>query len=301
MTKIVVGKTAQPGWRRFFLGTVVDQLLEKSGAIDIYVIRGEFESLRRGPSAPPATVPTDWTHYTIAALVVASCTFFGWLNHVLGLAEANIIMVYLLGVAFVASRQGRGPAIAASVAGVLFFDFFFVPPYFTLTVNDPQYYVAFAVMLAIGLLISTLTARLKEQLTASQKQEHRTADLYRFTKQLSEITGVEFLIRAAGHQLRQMFRAEVLIYLRETNGSIILRLGKKRRSPKSRLTPSWPTGSPSMTIAPAPAPIPCPTPRPFLCRLSARSVPWAPWGFGPRMCSFFSTRSSAASWKRAVA
>ena len=46
----------------------------------------------------------------------------------MGLADANIVMIFLAGVAFVAARLGRGPAIAASVASVLVFDFFFVPP-----------------------------------------------------------------------------------------------------------------------------------------------------------------------------
>jgi two-component system sensor histidine kinase KdpD len=226
VTKIVVGKTAQPWWKRSFLGTVVDQLLEKSGEIDIYVIRGESEAARPVESLP-APSPFVWTDYAGTAVVVAVCGLLGWLNHVLRLAEANIVMMFLLGVAFVASRYGRGPSIVASIASVIIFDFFFVPPYLTLTVDDPQYYLAFGVMLAIGLLISALTARLKGQLRTSQEQEHRTAALYRFTKQLSEITGVEFLIRAAGQQLSQIFSGEVVLFLREANGTVALRFGEE--------------------------------------------------------------------------
>jgi two-component system, OmpR family, sensor histidine kinase KdpD len=226
VTKIVVGKTAQPWWKRWFVGTVVDRLLENSGDIDIYVIRGESEAAGSIESLPQQ-VPIRWADYVGTALVVAVCGLIGWLNHFLGLAEANIVMVFLLGVAFVASRYGRGPSIAASIVSVLIFDFFFVPPYLTLTVDDPQYYLAFGVMLAIAFLISTLTARLKEQLRASQEQEHRTAALYRFTKQLSEITGMEFLVRAAGQQLSQIFAGEVVMFLRDTKGSVVLRFGEE--------------------------------------------------------------------------
>ena len=157
-------------------------IFENSGDIDIYVIRGKPEAAR--PAATPARLSTmKWTDYAGMAAVVTLCGLFGALNYALGWAEANIVMVFLLGVAVVATRFGRGPAIAASIVSVLVFDYFFVPPYFTLTVNDSQYYLAFGVMLAIGLLISTLTARLKEQLSPFQEHERHTAALYRFTKQ----------------------------------------------------------------------------------------------------------------------
>src|SRR5262249_55358998 len=68
--------------------------------------------------------------------------------------------------------------------------------------------------------------RLKEQLRASQEQERRTAALYRFTKQLSQITGVEFLVRAAGQQLAEIFSAEVVLFLRAEHG-VSLRYGEQ--------------------------------------------------------------------------
>ncbi len=227
VTKIVVGKTAQPWWKRWFLGTVVDRLLENSGDIDVYVIRGESEADRRPAPAPGRPTSFHWPDYAGSAAVVAVCGLFGWLNHALGWAEANIVMVFLLGVAFVAARFGRGPSIAASIVSVLVFDFCFVPPYFTLTAHDSQYYLAFIVMFAIGLLISTLTARLKDQLQSSQEQERRTAALYRFTKQLSEITGLEFLMRAAGQQLAQIFSGDVVLLLRESDGTYAYRFGEE--------------------------------------------------------------------------
>src|SRR5439155_12009697 len=51
VTKIVIGKTSQPRWRRLLFGTVVDTLVDRRGAIDVYVIRG-------GPDeAPPPRTP----------------------------------------------------------------------------------------------------------------------------------------------------------------------------------------------------------------------------------------------------
>ena len=60
---------------------------------------------------------------------------------------ANLVMVYLLGVVFVAVKAGRESAILASVLSIAAFDFFFVNPTLTFAVDDVQYLVTFVVML----------------------------------------------------------------------------------------------------------------------------------------------------------
>ena len=131
----------------------------------------------------------------------------------IGLAEANVVMAYLAGVAGVAFRLGRGPAVWASVLSVLVFDFCFVPPFWSFSVNDTQYLITFAVMLVIGLLISTLTARLRTQLELGHKRERRTLALHLLGKQLSSLAGDVFLAGAAGQHLREMTGGDVTIYL----------------------------------------------------------------------------------------
>jgi two-component system sensor histidine kinase KdpD len=135
-------------------------------------------------------------------------------------------MVFLLGVVFVAHRYGRGPAVAAAVANVLVFDFFFVPPYLAFTVNDAQYLITFAVMLAVGLLVSMLTIRVRERLEAVQRQERRTAALYRLTQQLSGVVGTVFLVQIAGRQLREIFGGEAVVFVRRPGEPVELRFGQ---------------------------------------------------------------------------
>ena len=226
VTKIVVGKTAQPWWKRLLRHSVVDELLEGSGDIDIYVIRGREEvALNVAPSPAPLPVPFAWKPYALTAVIVAACGVLGWMVQSWRLAEANMVMIFLLGVVVVASRYGRGPAVASAVASVLVFDFFFVPPYLSFAVSDAQYVITFAVMLAVGLIVSALTVRVREQLRASRRQERRTAALYRLTKQLSEVVGSEFLIQIAGKQLNEIFGGEVVLFVREPGQQIELRHG----------------------------------------------------------------------------
>jgi two-component system sensor histidine kinase KdpD len=226
VTKIVAGKTAQPRWRQLVAGTIVEQLLKQSGDIDIYVVSGEGETLKPVTETRPKA-PVAWDKYLKALAVVAISAFFSWVAHSFGLADANIVMIFLAGVALVSAKIGRGPSVAAAVASVFLFDFFFVAPRLSFAVSDTEYLITFLVMLGIGLLISELTTRLQSQLRASQQQEHRTSQLFRMTRQLSELAGSDFLLRTAGRQLEEIFKAEVVFYLRESDEKLSLRYGER--------------------------------------------------------------------------
>lgn len=225
VSKIVVGQTALPWWKRQLLGTIVDELLSKAKDIDIYVVSGLKEDLQPTPRLPASR--QSWQEYLFAAGVVSFCAALGWLAQAFSLAEANIVMLFLAGVAFIAMRCGRGPAIAAAVVSVLVFDFCFVEPYLTFAVSDTEYVITFAVMLGIGLLISALASRQRNQLRISQQQERRTGQLFRMTRQLSELSGTEFLLRTSGNQLREIFAGEVVIYVREPDGKLVARFGEE--------------------------------------------------------------------------
>lgn len=84
------------------------------------------------------------------------------------LDPANTVMLFLLAVFIAALKLGRGPAVAAAFASVILFDVLFVPPHFSLSVADAQYFVVFAVMLAVGLITTHLTTQLAERQAAVQ-------------------------------------------------------------------------------------------------------------------------------------
>ncbi len=194
VTKILIGKTNQPRWRRLLWGTVVDDLLEHSGEIDVYVIHGEEE---RGVETfvRPSTPRHNWKHYLLASTSVGAAgggaAILRWAN--ITDSEANAAMMFLAAVVWTAFRFGRGPSMFASVLSVVIFDYFFVPPFLTFAVSDAQYIVTFLVMLVIGLIISTLTSRLKAQVENTRLREHRTTSLYDLGKQLSSTSGRCFL------------------------------------------------------------------------------------------------------------
>ena len=214
VTKIIIGKTGQPRWRELLGKSVISQVLRRSGDIDIYVIRGrdeptDKEKLEQGVRRDGI----DYRHFGDAILVTAACTASAGLMRLAGMSETNEVMIYFLGVAFVAARYGQWPAILASVASVLAFDFFFVPPHFNFTVTDTQYFITFGVMLTIAVLISTLTHRIRQQVEISRQRERHTEALYHLSRKLAATAGTQQLVAAAELQLSESFASEVAIFL----------------------------------------------------------------------------------------
>lgn len=220
VTKILIGKTAQPRWKRLLFGTVVDEVLEQSGDIDVYVIHGE-EEVRESAPARVSPARINSMPYVVSAAIVAATGLLAAASRTLHLAdtEANTVMLFLAAVSYIAYRFGRGPATLASILGVMVFDFFFVLPFYTFTVADVRYVVTFGVMLAIGLAISTLTSRFKSMLESTRLRERRTSALYELGKQLSSLYGKVFLVSAAGGKIAEMVGGEVAIYLQPQSGT----------------------------------------------------------------------------------
>jgi len=91
------------------------------------------------------------------------------------LEPTNIVMFYLLAVVIAAIRWGQGVATVTSILSVLAFDFFLVPPYLTLGVADLQYIFTFIAFLVVGVVVSTLASKTREQVIQRQTEKLQSA------------------------------------------------------------------------------------------------------------------------------
>lgn len=216
-SKIVIGKPGRRTWRTLLQGSPVDRLARQSGEIDLYVIKGT--EVEAGSSEPAPVKPVSWGRYGAALGVVGLCSLlcFALLRH---LAEANLVMIYLAGVVFVATRLGRGPAIMASILSVLAFDYFFVTPFFTFAVSDSQYFVTFFVMLTVAFVVSTLAVRTRQQAESATERERRTSALYNMSRELASTQGTEDLAMVAGRHVEDVFHGRAAIYLPGADGKV---------------------------------------------------------------------------------
>jgi two-component system sensor histidine kinase KdpD len=153
---------------------------------------------------------------------------------------ANIAMIFLLVVVLVAWRFGRGPSVLATCVSVACFDFFFVPPRFTLAITDFQYTITFGVMLAVGLITGHLTADLRFQARVASHREGRSRALYEFARELSAALQTEQIFDTTRNFVQRAFRARATLLVPDGEG---------------RLLPPDPSGATSGSGVPAAASI----------------------------------------------
>ena len=129
------------------------------------------------------------------------------------LAQPDVAVLFLLLIMVVAIRFGRWPALAASALSVAAYDFCFVPPFYTMTVHDTRHLLTFAMMFAVGLVISTLADRLRRQERAARAREARTAALHALSRGLLGATDARAGARIAARQAVGVFGGETAVLL----------------------------------------------------------------------------------------
>ena len=109
---------------------------------------------------------------------------------------------------------------------MLAFDFFFVEPRFTLAVSDWKYFVTFMVMLAVALIISTLTNRIRLQAEAARKRERRTAALLVLSRELAATREMEKILDASARQISEVFESQVCVLGLDAGGRLTVQASR---------------------------------------------------------------------------
>ncbi len=211
ITKIIIGKSRRSNLSELLRGSVAGQLIRKSGAIDVYFVNSETQPSVKQPERywQPHR---PWRRYFIGIALVAGATGLCALVAPY-ISPTNLVVIYLLSTVVAALFLGRGPAILTSVLSVVSFDFFFVPPSLTLAVSDTEYILTFIGLISVSLVISYLTAQVREQADAAQRREAQTAALYELGHDLTAAVGLEAVAKTIIAHIGQTYSREVAIFL----------------------------------------------------------------------------------------
>ncbi|HEY9199507.1 MAG TPA: DUF4118 domain-containing protein, partial [Gammaproteobacteria bacterium] len=223
--RIVAGRSTHPRSRWFPRETFNRRLAAQAPDIDLITVARDEAQVRRA-----ATDSTE--HERIESFRAERVWAYGYalltcvgitagatpLLHYLDLA--NIVMLFLAGVVFVAYRFGRRPAVFAAIVNVAAFDFFFVPPRFTFAVGDIEYLLTFVVMLVVGLVTGHLTAGLRYQARVARYREERARSLSEMARSLSSALVESQVVEISDKFLETNFRAKAAILLPDLNDTL---------------------------------------------------------------------------------
>src|SRR5713226_866687 len=170
VTQIIIGKSTRSRWFEILHGSVVHELLRRSGNISVNVIAGDQLAAdpipRKTIRAAEHTEPFNLAPYIFALAAVAAALSVGELIWSwVGLE--NIDLVFLTAIVAVAVRFGLWPSLVASIASSLCYNFFFMEPLYTFTIADPANVMAFVFFTIVAIVVSNVAARARTQALAA--------------------------------------------------------------------------------------------------------------------------------------
>ncbi|HXZ38863.1 MAG TPA: sensor histidine kinase KdpD [Thermodesulfobacteriota bacterium] len=228
ISKIIVGRPTRSSWRGWMRGSVVDQILRKSPKMDVYVV-SDAGTGENGKAYSPRSAPVPWQSYFTSLLLVAAASLASGVAFPF-LTPINLMILYLLAVVVAALRLGFKPALLTAFLGVLSFDFFFIPPYYSFAVADTEYFITFAGLLIVGAVISTLVARARKQTETIRTREMQTAHLYALSRGLASAVGLQDILNTLIRHVSETLPGQVAIFTPEGE-SLTLAAGSPRISP----------------------------------------------------------------------
>lgn len=214
ITQIVIGKSDRPRWFEMVHGSVVHDLVRRSGPISVHVISAEEPD-----PLPPKSVATDPRPepfspmpYLGSAVAVAVALGVGELiERFIGLQ--SISLVFLMAVLGSAIAWGLLPSLFACLLSVLAFNFFFLPPLYTFTIADPENVVALFFFALVAVIVSNLTAAGRRQIAAARSRAKTTAELYAFSRKVAGIGTLDDLLWATTYQVSSMLNVRTVLLL----------------------------------------------------------------------------------------
>ena len=220
-TQIVIGKSTRPWWFEMRHGSVVDQLVRTIDDVAVHVLPGEPDTQKARRSA--IAVPGRWgkpADYIWSLAMVALMTALGrLLIEVIDLG--NISLLYLVPVMFAAATFGLRAGLFAGLASSLAYNFFFLPPTGTLTVNNPENVVSILVLLGVAVVTSQFAARVRAQADLAQSSARQNAALASFSRQLTAAPDQDALMHAICAEVGRLLDVRTVILLPSADGPML--------------------------------------------------------------------------------
>ncbi|NMC32755.1 MAG: DUF4118 domain-containing protein [Veillonellaceae bacterium] len=176
-------------------------------------------------TSPPVHPATQWRPYLYSLVMIGLVTFGVMFTKEHELI--NIALFYQLPVILSAFWWGRWPSYFTAVISMLAFDFLFIPPTYTLTVDDVRYVWSFVTFLLVAFIIGGRTEVLMHEAAAASQRERSTAALYQFSREIAAIVDLDAIVQKLAMQVADTLGLRTRVILPDENGGLTVRADHK--------------------------------------------------------------------------
>lgn len=220
VTQIVMGRPDRRFFRDIFSrGTLLDQLVRSTSNIDVHVIRAERKPMYTGFHFAWPTATSSWHSYYNTFWFLLAVSFFCYgLLPLIGYRALG--SVFLLAILVVAGLASRGPILFAACACAIIWNFFFIPPQFTFSINAGEDIMMVLSFFVVALVGGLLTSRIRRQEVILENREQRTRLLYELAQSLSEAKSVDELQSILASVVDRQFGGTCTVFFVNSLGKV---------------------------------------------------------------------------------
>ena len=225
VTLIVAGPTERTFFTRLIKGTVLNNLIKRSGSINVLVAgKSTFEQGKQEAFASERK--RHFKAYLASFLAIAVTVAIGLVLR--GKIEPiNIAMLLLLPAIASGILWGIREGLFASLFAAAAFDFFFIPPYLTFRVSDLRYLPSFLVFIIVSVVTSYLARSVRDEAESSRHRERFVYSLYSFTRSIMAAENLDQILDRAVKNISEAFESDVVIFLPDDSGNLFMKARNK--------------------------------------------------------------------------
>jgi len=242
VSQICVGKPyGNPLWDWFRSGSLIQQLIHKSGDIDIHMVRVKSVGLGKSKHRRRAMAAAKPQEFGITLLIVAGVTALSFFVEQFS-GYSSVSLIYLLGVVLSGMILNRWSVLLLAASSAVLWDYLFIPPRFTFLINKPHDAMMFGMFFVTALVMGHITTRLREREQAERKQEDRLNTLYQLTRIIAMTRESKEAIKNALGKLEEVLQVRGAIFLTDSKGRPDFeksRCGNLVLSGKERSVATW--------------------------------------------------------------
>ncbi|MBW8752994.1 MAG: sensor histidine kinase KdpD [Sphingomonadales bacterium] len=215
-TQLIVGKSVRSRWFQLRHGSVVDRLVRETPGVAVHVL----PTADPAPTGKRAAVPGSWgkaSGYGVSLALIALVTLLGDLIFISS-SITNIGLLYLVPVMIAATRYGLRTGVVTGLISSLAYNFFFIPPTHTFTIQDPQNIITVLVLLGVAIVSSQLASRVREQALLAQRSAAQNSSLAGFARLLTGISKREELAQVLCAEIGRLLDVSAVLLLPSDDG-----------------------------------------------------------------------------------
>lgn len=221
VTQMVVGRPTRQ-WMKDILvgGTLLDRLVRRSGDFDVHVLRPEKLPGRANWGwrlrLPEISASSYW--WTIGS-VIAIALLSSLLEPFLGYRAVGFLL--LLTVLTLSLFFSLGPILLAALFSAVIWDFFFIPPYGTLTISQPEDMIMCVAYFVAAIVTGTLTHRIRRRELMLRRREVRTEALYEIVRTIVGARDKQEMIQTVCERLGTALNGECRVLFKGADGLLV--------------------------------------------------------------------------------